>query len=49
MRRGRRNQHARARALLSVPNSRAFKFTGLERGKDTWFRVRARNPVGPGP
>jgi hypothetical protein len=33
----------------SVSNSRAFKYSGLERGKDTWFRVRARNTVGPGP
>ncbi len=32
----------------SFPNSRAFKFTGLARGKDTWFRVRGRNTVGPG-
>jgi len=30
-------------------NSRAFKFTGLTRGKDIWVRVRARNTVGAGP
>jgi hypothetical protein len=29
-------------------NSRAFKFTGLTRGKDVWVRVRARNTVGAG-
>ncbi len=32
----------------SYANSRAFKFDGLQRGKDTWFRVRARNTVGAG-
>ncbi len=36
-------------AILTFPNSRAFEWTGLERGKDTWFRVRARNIAGPGP
>ena len=36
-------------AILTFPNSRAFVWTGLERGKDTWFRVRARNIAGPGP
>ncbi len=36
-------------AILTFPNSRAFAWTGLERGKDTWFRVRARNIAGPGP
>lgn len=30
-------------------NSRAFKFTGLARGKDVWVRVRARNTAGAGP
>jgi hypothetical protein len=30
------------------PNSRAFKFDGLPRGKDVWVRVRARNTVGAG-
>lgn len=33
----------------TFPNSRAFKWTGLARGKDTWFRVRARNSIGAGP
>lgn len=33
----------------SFPNSRAFKFSNLTRGKDTWFRVRAHNTVGAGP
>jgi hypothetical protein len=33
----------------TFPNSRAFKFTGLTRGKDVWVRVRARNAVGAGP
>ena len=32
----------------SFANSRSFKFSGLERGKDHWFRVRARNTVGAG-
>ncbi|MDQ6623148.1 MAG: fibronectin type III domain-containing protein, partial [Verrucomicrobiota bacterium] len=31
------------------PNSRAIHFDGLPRGKDTWFRVRARNVIGAGP
>ncbi len=31
------------------PNSRAFHWTGLERGKDTWFRVAAINTIGQGP
>ena len=31
------------------PNSRALHFPGLARGKDTWFRVRARNIIGAGP
>lgn len=31
------------------PNSRAIHFDGLARGKDTWFRVRARNVIGAGP
>jgi hypothetical protein len=30
-------------------NSRAFHWTGLERGKDTWFRVAAINTIGQGP
>ena len=34
--------------LETFPNSRSFKFTGLTRGKDTWFRVRARNTIGAG-
>ena len=33
----------------TFPNSRAFKFTGLTRGKDVWVRVRARNTIGAGP
>lgn len=33
----------------TFPNSRAFKFSGLPRGKDVWVRVRARNTVGAGP
>jgi hypothetical protein len=33
----------------TFPNSRAFKFAGLTRGKDVWVRVRARNTVGAGP
>ena len=33
----------------TFPNSRAFKFSGLARGKDVWVRVRARNSVGAGP
>lgn len=33
----------------TFPNSRAFKFAGLTRGKDIWIRVRARNAVGAGP
>ena len=32
----------------TFPNSRAFKFSGLTRGKDVWVRVRARNAVGAG-
>jgi hypothetical protein len=35
--------------IVVFPNSRAIHFAGLERGKDTWFRVRARNVVGAGP
>ncbi len=31
------------------PNSRAIHFEALPRGKDTWFRVRARNVIGAGP
>jgi hypothetical protein len=31
------------------PNSRAFRWTGLTRGKDTWFRVAAINSIGQGP
>jgi hypothetical protein len=34
---------------FTFPNSRSFRFTGLARGKDTWFRFRARNTIGPGP
>jgi hypothetical protein len=34
---------------LTFPNSRGLRFTGLARGKDTWFRIRARNTVGAGP
>lgn len=26
-----------------------MRFTSLTRDKDTWFRVRARNIIGPGP
>ena len=33
----------------TFPNSRAFRFTGLTRGKDVWVRVRARNTIGAGP
>jgi hypothetical protein len=33
----------------TFPNSRAFKWSGLTRGKDIWVRVRARNTVGAGP
>jgi hypothetical protein len=33
---------------LTFLNSRSLHFAGLERGKDTWFRVRARNVIGPG-
>lgn len=33
----------------TFPNSRRMRFTGLARGKDTWFRIRARNTVGAGP
>lgn len=33
----------------TFPNSRSFKFTGLARGKDIWFRFRARNSIGAGP
>lgn len=32
----------------SFPNSRAFKLTGMQRGKDIWVRVRAVNTNGPG-
>lgn len=32
----------------TFPNSRSFKWSGLARGKDTWFRMRARNTVGAG-
>ncbi|MEY2564375.1 MAG: hypothetical protein QOH88_2568 [Verrucomicrobiota bacterium] len=35
--------------ILTFPNSRALKFSDLARGKDTWFRIRARNTVGAGP
>ncbi len=35
--------------IQSFANTRAIHFAGLERGKDTWFRVRARNVVGAGP
>lgn len=35
--------------IETFPNSRSFKWTGLGRGKDTWFRVRARNAIGAGP
>lgn len=35
--------------IETFPNSRSFHWTGLQRGKDTWFRVRARNTVGAGP
>jgi hypothetical protein len=34
---------------FTFPNSRALKFTDLARGKDTWFRFRARNTIGAGP
>ena len=34
---------------LTFPNSRALRFTDLARGKDTWFRIRARNTIGAGP
>lgn len=34
--------------IQSFPNTRAIHFAGLERGKDTWFRVRARNVIGAG-
>jgi hypothetical protein len=34
---------------FTFPNSRALRFTNLTRGKDTWFRIRGRNTVGPGP
>lgn len=34
---------------LTFPSSRALQWPGLERGKDTWFRARARNTVGAGP
>jgi hypothetical protein len=33
----------------TFPNSRAFRFAGLTRGKDIWIRVRARNTIGAGP
>ncbi len=33
----------------TFPNSKAFEWNDLERGKDTWFRVRARNIAGAGP
>jgi hypothetical protein len=32
--------------IFSFPSSRGIRFSGLERGKDYWFRVRARNTVG---
>jgi hypothetical protein len=35
--------------IVVFPNSRALNFKALARGKDTWFRVRARNTVGAGP
>jgi hypothetical protein len=35
--------------IIVFPNSRSLHFTGLTRGKDTWFRVRARNIIGAGP
>lgn len=35
--------------ILTFPNSRSLHFTGLARGKDTWFHIRARNVIGPGP
>lgn len=34
---------------VAFPNSRSFLFSGLERGKDVWVRVRAVNTKGPGP
>jgi hypothetical protein len=34
---------------VAFPNSRSFNFSGLERGKDVWVRVRAVNTKGPGP
>lgn len=37
------------RETVTFPNSRAIHFDNLQRGKDTWFRVRARNVVGAGP
>ena len=33
---------------VTFPNSRAFKFSGLPRGKDVWIRVRGRNVLGAG-
>jgi hypothetical protein len=35
--------------IFTFPNSRSLNFRNCERGKDTWFRVRARNTIGPGP
>ena len=35
--------------ILTFPNSRSLDFPGLTRGKDMWFRIRARNTVGAGP
>jgi hypothetical protein len=35
--------------IYTFPNSRSIRFTKLGRGKDTWFRLRARNTVGAGP
>jgi hypothetical protein len=35
--------------IFTFPNSRSLNFRDCERGKDTWFRVRARNTVGAGP
>ena len=34
---------------FTFPNSRSMRFDNLARGKDTWFRFRARNTVGAGP
>lgn len=35
--------------IVVFPNSRSIHFENLARGKDTWFRVRARNVIGAGP